>query len=302
MGIRHHLPAPGAMAILLIAVTLILLPTASAGASAIVGTVLDKATGDPIEGANVTVSFSGNGTVVAELRTDGEGRFRVDGLSNDVYTVHIEAGGYIDSTGEVLVDSGTYGGDEFTFTGSLSPVTGPGTPTPSSGITLPQFLIMGILVAATSLVLYSKIKRENLLRNAIRRRIFEHVEANPGAHYRGILKEMDLPMGVLSYHLNVLEKGEYLKSRQDGMYRRFFLVGRRTEVRFFLSDVQESIMTVIRDDQGISQSSIADRINVSRKVVNYHARILDQAGLIYMESQGREMACYTSERPVSSIP
>jgi predicted transcriptional regulator len=129
----------------------------------------------------------------------------------------------------------------------------------------------------------------------VRRRIFEYIIENPGMHYRGILNELDLPMGVLSYHLNRLEKAQYIRSRQDGMYRRFYTKGPRTEMRFFLSDIQESILNVIKENQGISQSKIAEKIHVSRKVVNYHVNILDQAGLIFVESHGRESACYSRD-------
>ena len=150
------------------------------------------------------------------------------------------------------------------------------------------------------MVMYSKIKRENLLKHAVRKRIHDYVKDNPGAHYRAILDDLELSMGVLTYHLNRLEKGEHLKSRQDGMYRRFYVTGRKTEVKFFLSAIQESIVATIRENQGISQSRIAEAIGVTRKVVNYHVRILDQAGLIYMEERGRETACFSREGRASA--
>ncbi|MCK5253144.1 MAG: winged helix-turn-helix domain-containing protein, partial [Thermoplasmata archaeon] len=56
----------------------------------------------------------------------------------------------------------------------------------------------------------------------------------------------------------------------------------------------------IRENQGISQSRIAEAIGVTRKVVNYHVRILDQAGLIYMEERGRETACFSREGRASA--
>ena len=186
----------------------------------------------------------------------------------------------------------------------MSSVSGPDIPPPTTEPTPPYLLYGAVLaiVGIASMVMYSKIKRANLLKHAVRKRIHEYVKENPGAHYRAILDELDLSMGVLTYHLNRLEKGEYLRSRQDGMYRRFFVTGRRTEVKFFLSEIQESIMTTIRANEGISQSKIAESIGVTRKVVNYHVRILDQAGLIYMEDRGRETACFAREcRPSASF-
>ena len=76
------------------------------------------------------------------------------------------------------------------------------------------------------------------------------------------------------------------------MFRRFYPPGPKTDVKFFLSGIQESILSVIKENKGISQSKIAEKIGVSRKVVNYHINILNQAGLIFVESHGRESACY----------
>ena len=164
-----------------------------------------------------------------------------------------------------------------------------------------QTVVLITIVLVISLVMYSKIKRENLLKNAVRRRIFHHIKENPGKHYRAILSDLDLSMGVLTYHLNRLEKAQYIKSRQDGMFRRFYPPGPKTEMRFFLSDIQESILSVIKENKGISQSKIADRIGVSRKVVNYHVNILDQAGLILVESHGRESACYFVDSKTDTV-
>lgn len=74
-----------------------------------------------------------------------------------------------------------------------------------------QAIMVIVIVLIISFVMYSKIKQENLLKNAQRKRILEHIKDNPGKHYRAILKDLDLPMGVLTYHLNRLEKGNFIK-------------------------------------------------------------------------------------------
>jgi len=257
----------------------------------LIGRIFDETSMGFISGANVTLSFLGNGTVVGSTTSDAEGRYAIPNVKGGWYILTVIAEGYenLTMTFEII---GPLGPAEVVRDASLSP-TGPVEP-PGPGPTPPylRYAVMAVIIAITSLVMYSKIKKENLLRHAVRARIYEYLKENPGQHYRAILNDLDLTMGVLTYHLNRLENAEYLKSRQDGMYRRFFVTGRKTDVRFFLSEIQESIMAIIKENQGISQTGIAERINVSRKVVNYHVSILDQAGLIYMESRGREMACF----------
>lgn len=274
--------------------------SAVAEESTVMGRILDETTVEFIEGATVTITHRDSGTLVGQDVSDEEGRYVVTAELDGWYTLTVEAEGYRDTTKDFFV-RGSYGHQDVTVDATMSPVSGP-TPQPSPTPTPPYLLYAAVLtiIVVTSVVMYSKIKRDNLLKHAVRRRIHEYVRDNPGAHYRAILDDLDLSMGVLTYHLNRLEKGEYLRSRQDGMYRRFFVTGRRTEVRFFLSDIQESILSTIRENQGISQSGIAESIGVTRKVVNYHVRILDQAGLVYMEERGREVACFARERAPSA--
>jgi DNA-binding MarR family transcriptional regulator len=287
-------PSPAVLVIALLLLLLLLLLgtfTAAEEESIITGRVRDTTTMEPIEGANVTISDRDNGTVLGQTTTDADGRYTISVYEFGWMTVTVRAEGYENATRD-FNHSGIFGPFEVDDL-HLSPINGPTTPGTSSFPYL-QYGALIAIILVTSTVMYSKIRRENLLRHAVRSRIYEYVKENPGQHYRAILHDLDLSMGVLTYHLNRLEKGEYLRSRQDGMYRRFFVAGRKTEARFFLSDIQESILATIRDNQGISQSRIAEGIGVTRKVVNYHIRIMERAGLIYLEEKGRETACFAS--------
>ncbi len=285
----------GTSLVLLLVMVLSCTP-AMAEEGTIQGRVRAEDTLAPIAGAEVTLSERDTGTFLAASTTDSDGRYLFNGLYYGWLTITVQAEGYNETSVDFYVEE-IFEPPDTTVDVTMSAVGGPSIPPPTTEPTPPLLLygaVMAIVVIA-SMVMYSKIKRDNLLKHAVRKRIHEYVKENPGAHYRAILDDLELSMGVLTYHLNRLEKGEYLRSRQDGMYRRFFVTGRKTEIKFFLSDIQESIMATIRANQGISQSRIADAIGVTRKVVNYHVRILDQAGLIYMEERGRETACFAWE-------
>jgi len=273
----------------------------SAQGAAISGEVTEKATGNPIENAQVTVTYEENGTVFTTTHTDPSGNFQVTGLSAGTYNVSILAMGFRMYYEDIMVeDSSAFGEETYFIDAKLDPEQTLGiiphveddeeTSQPPY-----QIVVVIIIILIISIIMYSKIKRENLLKNALRKRIYDYIKENPGFHYRAILADLDLPMGVLTYHLNRLEKARYIKSKQDGMFRRFYVSGRKTDMRFFLSDIQLSILNVIKEHRGISQSKIAEKISVSRKVVNYHINILNKAGLILVESHGRETACYPVE-------
>ena len=70
----------------------------------------------------------------------------------------------------------------------------------------------------------------------------------------------------------------------------------RVEIARTPAEIQRKILQKIREDPGVTQVKIAEQLGVARKVVNYHIKILKDAGLIFMEMHGRESACYLMDK------
>ena len=272
----------------------------------ITGFVYDSVTFEPISGVDITLEEKINGTLINDTETNHEGFFQFTNVSDGIYYVHYQALGYHPNSDELVIEEGETKHLDVILVEYLHDTDNDGIPDSDeypqdegdialsasySNLCFQTFVIIFIALII-SIIMYSKIKQEKLLNNAIRNRIFEYVKENPGMHYRAILKDLDLPMGVLSYHINRLERAQFLTSRQDGMYRRFYIAGPKAEMSFVLSDIQKSILNVIRDNRGISQAKIAKEVGVSRMVVNYHVNILSKAGFIMVRLKGRESACY----------
>ena len=106
------------------------------------------------------------------------------------------------------------------------------------------------------------------------------------------MNDLHLQMGVLTHHLNMLEQQQYIKSVQDGMYRRFYPKHAQVNSGLILSEVQEQILRAVQSTPGISQSEVARKLGLARKVVSYHMKILTDAGFVHQEHQGRESRCF----------
>ena len=159
------------------------------------------------------------------------------------------------------------------------------------------FFVLVIIVAVVVILIliifvYTKLKREQLLEHRIRQQLFTYIQGNPGTHYRKIMNELNLQMGTLTHHLNMLEQQQYIKSLQDGMYRRFYPYGVQPDSKLILTEIQTKILDEVQRNPGSSQVNIARNLGVARKVINYHIKILADAGFIYIETNGRESACY----------
>jgi len=150
----------------------------------------------------------------------------------------------------------------------------------------------GKLLASSALApLYSRIHKNNVLNNEIRNGIFNFIRDHPGENFSEIKRQLTLNNGVLSHHLRTLEREHYIKSKKDGLYRRFFL--RHQPVpNIILNASQKQILNYLVHHPGSSQSEIALNLGISRQTVNYHALPMEKMGAIRIARHGRHSLCY----------
>jgi len=146
--------------------------------------------------------------------------------------------------------------------------------------------------------LYTRIQKEDVLDQFVRGQIFGFIKTNPGVHYNQIRRGMDIKNGTLSYHLSVLEKTELIKSRREGLkYRAFYPTGMKfpQNERFRLTELQISILDIIKQRNGINQKEIAKEIGKKPQTVNYNIKVLKQADLIELVRKGRKTICFPKD-------
>ncbi len=181
-------------------------------------------------------------------------------------------------------------------------------------IVLLSFIVAGTefgtyKVVSMFIPLYSRVSGRKILDHTLRQRIYNEIKMHPGIHYRFIMTKLKLKNGTLVHHLMRLEQEELIKSERDGVYKRFYPIGLRipkSEVsQYFpdgtktfnigthqVSELQMNVIDIIRERPGLTQKEISNRINESRRVVNYHIKLLIQHNIIYLEKVGRETKCY----------
>jgi predicted transcriptional regulator len=156
-------------------------------------------------------------------------------------------------------------------------------------IIISTVIIVVVLLAA---VMYTRLKSRRLLEHQTREKLFNYIQTNPGIHYRGIMNALGLSMGVQTHHLNMLERQGYIKSLQDGPYRRFYPKDMKVDTDLLLTDPQQAILDAIKINPGISQSKIASDLQMTKKTVYYNVSQLKDAGLVFIDKDGRETECF----------
>ncbi len=155
-----------------------------------------------------------------------------------------------------------------------------------------------VLIILLALVVFSftRIRNEELLKQKKRMAIYTYIIEHPGDHFRAVQRAVGMQIGVLSHHINILEKEQLIVSEQDGNNRRFYAAGvKRNNGEVRLSRIQENILKSIQATPGITQSQIAKDLGVNRKVVFYNVKFLSGSGIVTEEKVSRRAHYYPIE-------
>jgi DNA-binding MarR family transcriptional regulator/PKD repeat protein len=134
--------------------------------------------------------------------------------------------------------------------------------------------------------LFSRIKRDEVLDNFERGRIYQYILINPGDYFSHIKEMLDLNSGTLTYHLKVLEQREFIKSRTDGRVKRFYPYSMKVDGGPH-RDIQTRILELLAFNPNLTQKEIARALGIHVSTVNYHINMMVGAGLLRSDRTDR---------------
>ncbi|HEV8360219.1 MAG TPA: winged helix-turn-helix transcriptional regulator [Candidatus Thermoplasmatota archaeon] len=149
--------------------------------------------------------------------------------------------------------------------------------------------------------LYSRLADHELLTNDARRRIYDFVQAMPGAHVSQVCSAMGLGWGTTVYHLNRLRDGQLLSARRVGNQLCHFVNGSAhtpDEQRVLAATKApkaQAIVDYLKLRGPSTQHAIAAELGMSSALVSWHAKRLEELGVVERMRTGR--ACVLTLRP-----
>ncbi|MBW3584052.1 MAG: helix-turn-helix domain-containing protein [Euryarchaeota archaeon] len=126
-----------------------------------------------------------------------------------------------------------------------------------------------------------------------RRRIYGHIEKNPGLHLRALQRALDMPLGTLEYHLYQLDRAGMVVIREDGRYKAFFPKGgdldrRDKDILYYVrQEVPRRIVMTLLIEPGASHGDLVKQLPVSASTVSFHVKKLVKAGIVGEVRAGR---------------
>ncbi|MDR0373577.1 MAG: winged helix-turn-helix transcriptional regulator [Nitrososphaerota archaeon] len=129
------------------------------------------------------------------------------------------------------------------------------------------------------------------LEQPTRQEIYSFIKDNPGVHFRGICSALHLSIGMVQYHLTVLEHADLVVVYNDGQTKRYFEDKLFTveEMRLFSlmrHETTSKIITILAQNESVVHRDIAFALNVSSQAVTWQMNQLKKAELISSEKTG----------------
>jgi hypothetical protein len=154
--------------------------------------------------------------------------------------------------------------------------------------------ILAVILIFLFILIFIRIEKSKALANFQRKEIYELIKEKPGIHFRMVMRTLALKPGTVAYHINVLEKQNYIKSIQKGIYRCFYPEGMKTGLKIKLTKLQQSIVFLINEHPGISSVELSKSLNKNRMVLHYNTSVLQDYGIIKKEKKGRKTMFYVT--------
>ncbi len=123
-------------------------------------------------------------------------------------------------------------------------------------------------------------------------RILEHIQENPGSHLRQIKRELDLAMGTVQYHLNLLEKQGKITSEKQNFHKYYFPAGlfeknEKSILQILNQETAREILLLILEKKNPTQTDIVNFMQLSSPSINWHIKRLLELGLIIENKDGK---------------
>jgi predicted transcriptional regulator len=143
-----------------------------------------------------------------------------------------------------------------------------------------------------------------LLNQTTRMTVFNFIKDNPGFHFRAISDCLEMPIGVLQYHLGLLVNGGLISAYSDGRYKRYFESEKFTEtevkaISILRHETAGKILFTLMEKQQALHKELAVELGISSQALSWQMNRLEEMGVIRKRVEGLEVK-YTLDCEISN--
>ncbi len=126
-----------------------------------------------------------------------------------------------------------------------------------------------------------------------RRKIYRYVSKHPGAYLREMERELGLHTGVLSYHLDYMERRQILRAEDDGYRKRYFPADRfhlrdRRTISVLMAPAPRKILIHILVNGPSSFNQLLKEMSCAKSTLSYHLGRMVRRDILAVEKRDKE--------------
>ncbi len=140
---------------------------------------------------------------------------------------------------------------------------------------------------------FRRISTSNALDYPERREIYELIKQNPGIDNTNISRTSGINIHTLRYHLDILTScGKIIVMKDWGIFRYYENHGTYSEIErkiipYIRNPVAGSILVIIRDDPGHTQTALSEKIGITGPTVRWYMKRFELDGIVVATRDGR---------------
>ena len=126
-----------------------------------------------------------------------------------------------------------------------------------------------------------------------RKRVYDLVVQNPGVHLREIERRTDLPLGVVRYHLDRLQREELIYPKEDRYFKRFFPRNKVPNVpsdtfAVLRQDSLRRIVLLLLNNPSSTHQAMMNTLGLPASTLSTYLSILVKKNVVKRERKGKE--------------
>ncbi len=126
----------------------------------------------------------------------------------------------------------------------------------------------------------------------IRKKLIDIIKNKPGIHFREILREANIAMGELEYHLHVLERTEIVSKTTASYYTRYYPayelgVEDKRIMGVLRQKMLRDILIFIMSNERTRHKDIAQHFALLKSTTSFYLDKLLKQGIVEKEKSGR---------------
>ncbi|MFC7078998.1 winged helix-turn-helix transcriptional regulator [Halorussus caseinilyticus] len=129
--------------------------------------------------------------------------------------------------------------------------------------------------------------------NETRRSIADHVRSNPGVHFNGVVRALDLAPGQVQYHLRRLSADERVVTDEvqgrTHLYPPEYDDWERSALAMFRRETARDVLAFLLDAGETTPAELTDELGLARSTVEWHLDNLTDYDLVDKRREGNRV-------------